>query len=322
MVRFAVKAEVLKPVAPVTPSARPRQRRRARLRHRPEGGSVVMAKSFHELSPRAQIDRLRPALRSGDRRRAGRCSIGPERAELETRAGAAGQARGRGRRACRRSPTSCPSLQREVRALEVALRETTAVIPDEKDPQDVLRNLHELASESSLDIASFKPKPIVAKAQYSEWPIQLGLEGSYHDLGRFFDRLATMSRLISVSDLDIKTKNQAERPRQRRGDVPGDDVRVQERPGADGACGARRTAMKIRILAFARRVGDRSGARRRSAQIPVGTRVGEPASTRLRQRRPSRPVRRASSSPKRPAPGQVTRGRPATGLASISVSPT
>jgi hypothetical protein len=34
----------------------------------------------------------------------------------------------------------------------------------------------------------------------------LTFEGGFHDLGRFFDRLAGMARLISVSDLDIKTK--------------------------------------------------------------------------------------------------------------------
>jgi len=103
-----------------------------------------------------------------------------------------------------------PELQREVKALTVALKETTAALPEEKDPQDVLRNLHDIASESSLDIASFKPNSIVAKAQYSEWPIQLGFEGSYHDLGRFFDRLAGMERLISVTDLNIKTKTKPE----------------------------------------------------------------------------------------------------------------
>jgi type IV pilus assembly protein PilO len=99
-----------------------------------------------------------------------------------------------------------PELQREVKALSVALRETTAALPEEKDPQDVLRSLHDIAAESSLDISSFKPSAIVDKAQYSEWPIQLGFEGSYHDLGRFFDRLAAMARLVSVSDLNIKTK--------------------------------------------------------------------------------------------------------------------
>ena len=102
-----------------------------------------------------------------------------------------------------------PQAEREVRALEVALRETEAVIPEEKDPQDVLRNLHEMASDSLLDIASFKPKAAVAKTQYTEWPIELGIEGSYHDLGRFFDRIAAMQRLMSVSDLQIKTKTKA-----------------------------------------------------------------------------------------------------------------
>ncbi len=86
------------------------------------------------------------------------------------------------------------------------LRETEAVIPEEKDPQDVLRNLHEMASESLLDIASFKPQAAVARAQYTEWPIELGVEGGYHDLGRFFDRIAAMPRLMSVSDLQIRTQ--------------------------------------------------------------------------------------------------------------------
>jgi len=98
------------------------------------------------------------------------------------------------------------AAQREVRQLEAALHETEAVIPEEKDPQDVLRNLHDLASDSLLDISSFKPKAVVVKTEYTEWPIELSLEGSYHDLGRFFDHIAAMSRLISVSDLEIKTK--------------------------------------------------------------------------------------------------------------------
>ena len=99
-----------------------------------------------------------------------------------------------------------PVAQREVRDLEVALQQTTAVIPDEEDPQDVLRHLHELASQSLLNLASWSPKPIVSKAQYSEWPIELGFEGGYHDLGVFFDRIAGMSRLMSVSDLKISVR--------------------------------------------------------------------------------------------------------------------
>jgi type IV pilus assembly protein PilO len=163
-----------------------------------------MAKSFHELSQRSQmiIFGLLCVLGSAG---AWQVSIGPGSAELETRRAHLANLEGEIVRV-QAIADKLPQLQREVRSLEVALRETTASIPEEKDPQDVLRNLYELASDSSLDLARFEPNAIVAKAQYSEWPIKVNFEGGYHDLGRFFDRLASMSRLISVTDLNIKTK--------------------------------------------------------------------------------------------------------------------
>lgn len=163
-----------------------------------------MAKSLHDLSPKAQLTvfALLSMLAVGG---AWQVLLGPAetdianaRARLSTLEGEVNKAQ--------MVALKLPAAQREVKALELALRQTEAVIPEEKDPQDVLRNLHELASDSLLDIASFKPKPIVAKAQYTEWPIELGLEGSYHDLGRFFDRIAAMSRLMGISDLQIRTK--------------------------------------------------------------------------------------------------------------------
>lgn len=163
-----------------------------------------MAKSFHELSQRSQmiIFGLLCVLGSAG---AWQVSIGPGSAELETRRAHLAKLESEIVRV-QAIADKLPQLQREVRSLEVALRETTASIPEEKDPQDVLRNLYELSSDSSLDLARFEPTAIVAKAQYSEWPIKVNFEGGFHDLGRFFDRLASMSRLISVTDLNIKTK--------------------------------------------------------------------------------------------------------------------
>ena len=163
-----------------------------------------MAKSFHELSQRAQMivfGLLCVVAVAG----AWQVSIGPSTAELETRRAHLAKLEGEIVRV-QAITDKLPALQREVKALGAALIETTAAIPEEKDPQEVLRNLLEVASESSLDIASFKPSAIVAKAQYSEWPIQLSFEGGHLELGRFFDRLAAMSRLISVSDINIKTR--------------------------------------------------------------------------------------------------------------------
>jgi len=161
-----------------------------------------MAKRFHELPQRSQaivFGLLCLLTMAGS----WQVLIGPERVELESRRTRLVSLEGELAQA-RVTAARLTQFEREVAALESALDETTAVIPDEKDPQDVLRHLHQLASESALSLASWKPQDIVTRAQYSEWPITLGFEGGFHDLGVFFDRVASMSRLISVSDLTIK----------------------------------------------------------------------------------------------------------------------
>ena len=161
-----------------------------------------MAKSFSDLSPRAQFI-VFVLLSAMVAVAAWQMLIGPARADLASREARVVLLQGELARA-QATAARLPAVQRDVRALEASLLQTTAILPDEKDPQDVLRNLHELASEAAINISSFTPKTIVTKTQYAEWPIELGLEGGYHDLGRFFDHVAAMSRLMSVADLHIK----------------------------------------------------------------------------------------------------------------------
>lgn len=165
-----------------------------------------MAKSFHELAPKTQIVvfALLSVMTVGA---AWQVLIGPARADLAT---ARTQLAGIQSDVARASATAkrLPALEREIATLESSLVATTAVLPDEKDAQDVLRQLHAMASESSLSLSSFTPKAVADKPQYSEWPIELGIDGNYHDLGRFFDRVASLPLLVSVSNLHLKARTQ------------------------------------------------------------------------------------------------------------------
>lgn len=161
-----------------------------------------MALSFNDLSPRSQFG-VFVLLAMMLVVAAWQLVLGPARADLASREARLVLLQGELARA-RATAARLPAAERDVKTLEESLLQTTAVLPDEKDPQDVLRHLHELASEAAVNISSFTPKTIITKTQYAEWPIQLGLEGGYHDLGRFFDRVASMSRLMSVADLQIK----------------------------------------------------------------------------------------------------------------------
>lgn len=100
-----------------------------------------------------------------------------------------------------------PEFRRQVGDLEARLEGLRAVLPEEKDVGDLLRRLQTLATQANLQIKGFKPAPIVTKQMHAEWPINLELDGTYHNLGRFFDQVGRFSRIINVSSIHIKAKD-------------------------------------------------------------------------------------------------------------------
>jgi type IV pilus assembly protein PilO len=100
-----------------------------------------------------------------------------------------------------------PQFRLEVSTLEARLDGLRAVLPEEKDVGDLLRRIQTLAVQSNLQIKGFKPAPIVTKQMHAEWPISLELDGTYHNLGQFFDRVGKFSRIINVGGVKIKAKD-------------------------------------------------------------------------------------------------------------------
>ena len=101
------------------------------------------------------------------------------------------------------------AIQNELRAMEASLRQATVLLSDDRDPQELLRSLHHLAGESGVELTSFAPAAMTRNRQYVEWPAKVTLQGNYHDLGRFFGRVASMSRVVTVSDLQLKVNDTA-----------------------------------------------------------------------------------------------------------------
>ncbi|MDR1990564.1 MAG: type 4a pilus biogenesis protein PilO [Acidobacteriaceae bacterium] len=97
-----------------------------------------------------------------------------------------------------------PKVRQEVDALDARLTDLRAVLPEEKDAADLLRQLQLLATQSNLAITSFTPAPAVIRELHAEWPMSLELQGSYHNLGLFLDRLSTLARIVNISELTLK----------------------------------------------------------------------------------------------------------------------
>jgi type IV pilus assembly protein PilO len=110
-----------------------------------------------------------------------------------------------------------PEFRAAVGDLEGRLESLRAILPEEKDVADLLRRLQTLASQSNLTIRHFRPRAIATKELHAEWPIELEVEGAYHNVGQFFDRVSKLPRIINVGAMEMITATQAR---------PGASVRV------------------------------------------------------------------------------------------------
>jgi type IV pilus assembly protein PilO len=109
-------------------------------------------------------------------------------------------------RALEATANRLPEFQREVQALEARLETLKRILPPEKEMPDLMRRLQYLAAQSSLQIRKFNPAAVSQKEFYQEVPVNLDVEGTYHNLGAFLDRVSRLSRLVNVGNVKIKAQ--------------------------------------------------------------------------------------------------------------------
>ncbi len=68
----------------------------------------------------------------------------------------------------------------------------------------VVRAVQQMASASNLKITRFTPQPVVPRAFYSAWPVIMEVEGNYHALGLFFEKVSRLARIINIDHMTIK----------------------------------------------------------------------------------------------------------------------
>jgi type IV pilus assembly protein PilO len=100
-----------------------------------------------------------------------------------------------------------PAFRSQVSELETRLAGLKAVLPEEKDAADLLNRMQTVAAQSNLTIKSFKPGATITKQLHAEWPITLELDGTYHNLAVFFDRVGKFTRIVNINGLDVKGKD-------------------------------------------------------------------------------------------------------------------
>ena len=94
-------------------------------------------------------------------------------------------------------------FREEVRRLEVELAKLLQVLPSKRNTEDLIKRIETLTRQGDFTLKKFTPQDFVPKEFYAEWPIDIALDGTYHNLALFFDRMSRFSRIINVEALKV-----------------------------------------------------------------------------------------------------------------------
>ena len=94
-------------------------------------------------------------------------------------------------------------FRRELAELEKRLVLLQDRLPSEKETPTLYRALSSAAEQAGLGVSLFQPRDARAKDVVNEIPIILAAEGNYHQLAKFFERVAALPRVVTINDFKM-----------------------------------------------------------------------------------------------------------------------
>lgn len=102
-------------------------------------------------------------------------------------------------------------IRQNLAATEQTLREKREeidrlrdLLPDQVEISRVYDNIKDFLREQRLELKRFVHMKAATADFYTAQPIQIEVTGSYDSMGQFFSRLGFYSRIVSVTDVEVK----------------------------------------------------------------------------------------------------------------------
>ncbi|MFP8879429.1 MAG: type 4a pilus biogenesis protein PilO [Myxococcota bacterium] len=96
------------------------------------------------------------------------------------------------------------AFEDEIEELQAKLTTALLQLPNKKQLEVLLTDISNLGKKAGVEIRSFKRNEEVVYDFYAEVPIDLVLEGEYHQIGKFFELMAALPRIVNMGALRVK----------------------------------------------------------------------------------------------------------------------
>ena len=97
-------------------------------------------------------------------------------------------------------------LKKQALELQAKLDMLKLVLPLEKETDQIFRAVQQQATTSALRILRVTPRPTIDHEVYTEWPIDMEIIGTFHNVGLFLDKIRQLPRIVNISGLKMNVR--------------------------------------------------------------------------------------------------------------------
>ena len=101
------------------------------------------------------------------------------------------------------SVADLPRFEAEYETLHDRWSQAAELLPTDRQFAALLRKITLAGQQTGVQFVLFKPRAVRADAYYTEMPVEITVNGGYHEVGSFLAELANMRRIVTVSSIKL-----------------------------------------------------------------------------------------------------------------------
>lgn len=106
-------------------------------------------------------------------------------------------------RAVEKQAANLKKHEAEMAETNLMFKMASNFLPQQQEIPSLLTNISSKGTNSGLEVFFFKPKGEEIQEFYAKIPVEIKVNGPYHNVGVFLDEISKLSRIVSVDNISM-----------------------------------------------------------------------------------------------------------------------
>ncbi|HEX7546068.1 MAG TPA: type 4a pilus biogenesis protein PilO, partial [Gemmatimonadaceae bacterium] len=94
-------------------------------------------------------------------------------------------------------------VREEARASRENLEVMRTLVPAANEVPNLIDQVSSAARRAGLDVGALEPEPVIEGEQFDTYRYRMGINGSYHDIGRMFANIGALNRIVTALNVQL-----------------------------------------------------------------------------------------------------------------------